>query len=284
MEKTEKSNASSYCNYNDTFISYDQNRQPNGLRELLHIFEETLVPFEEQVVLEGGFGTGAYINQIRHPMKEIYGVEGSEQGYEETKQKIGDAQNVHLQIGNILDLSFSDDFFDAYMVNQVVHHLDTELSYPNLTLFLEESMRVIKPGGVLTINTSSHEQLNPHSGVYWNYKYIEKAALAMQPRYIPVPELVSRLEELGFTDIKTTIPSGKLFQEQYYRDPKLVLDIDFQKSDSIYCFLSAEEIVETNALIRSSIEDGSVYQHMEQVAKRAEKMGEAVIVSARKPL
>jgi len=284
MEKTEKRNASSYCNYNDTFISYDQNRQPNGLEEILYIFDETRVPVEEQVVLEGGFGTGAYIDQVRHHVKEVHGVEGSEQGYEETKRKIGDAKNVHLEIGNILGLSFSDDFFDAYMVNQVLHHLDTESSYPNLTLFLKESRRVIKPGGVLTINTSSQEQLNSSSGVYWNYKYIEKAALAMQARYIPVPALLSRLGELGFTDIKATIPSGKLFQEQYYCDPRLALDTDFQKADSVYCFCSEEQIDKANALIRSSIDEGSIQQHMEQAAKQAEKIGEAVIVSARKPL
>ncbi|MCP4022138.1 MAG: class I SAM-dependent methyltransferase [Desulfobacteraceae bacterium] len=284
MNKPEKRNASSYCNYNDSFLSYDQNRQPNGLQEILHIFGQTRIPVEEQTVLEGGFGTGAYINHIRHSMKEVYGVEGSEQGYEETKQKVGDADNVHLQIGNILDLSFSDDFFDAYMVNQVLHHIDTDRSYPNLTLFLKESRRVIKPGGALTINTCSQEQLNPHSGVYWNYKYIEKAALTLQARYVPVPKLISRLEELGFTDIKTTMPSGKLFQEQYYHDPRLALDTDFQKADSIYCFCSEKQINEANTLIRSGIDDGSIYQHMEQAEKQAQKIGEAVIVSARKPL
>ncbi len=284
MNKPNKRNASSYCNYNDSFILYDQNRQPNGLREILNIFEQTPIPVEEQTVLEGGFGTGAYIDHIRHHMEEIYGVEGSEQGYEETKQKIGDAGNVHLQIGNILDLSFSEDFFDGYMVNQVLHHLDTEPSYPNLMLFLKESKRVIKPGGVLTINTSSQEQLNPHSGAYWNYKYIEKAALAIQARYIPVSELISRLEELEFTDIKTTIPSGKLFQEQYYRDPSVVLESDFQKADSIYCFYSEKQISEANTLIRSGINDGSVYKQMEYAATRAEKIGEATIISARKPL
>lgn len=284
MNKPIKKNASSYCNYNDSFMSYDQNRQPNGLQEILHIFEETRVPFEEQVVLEGGFGTGAYINHIRHHIKEIYGVEGSEQGYEETRQKINNAGNVHLQIGNILDLSFSDDFFNAYMVNQVLHHLDTKPSYPNLTLFLKESRRVIKPGGVLTINTSSQEQLNPNSGVFWNYKYIPKAAHALQARYIPVPKLLSRLGELGFTDIKTTIPSGKLFQEQYYRDPRLVLETAFPKADSIYCFCSEEQINQANTLIRSSIDDGSIHQHMAHAAKQSEKIGEAVIVSARKPL
>lgn len=182
MNRAEKQNASSYCDYNDSFISYDRNRQPNGLQEILQIFEQTGIPVEEQTILEGGFGTGAYLDHIRHHMKEIHGVEGSEQGYEETKQKIKNAGNVHLQIGNILDLCFSDDFFDGYMVNQVLHHLDTDPSYPNLDLFLKEGRRVLKPGGVLTINTSSREQLDPHTGAYWNYKYIEKAALAMQER------------------------------------------------------------------------------------------------------
>jgi ubiquinone/menaquinone biosynthesis C-methylase UbiE len=283
MKKTEKRNASSYCNYNEIFVSYDQNRQPNGLKEILNIFEENRIPVGDQVVLEGGFGTGAYINQIRHHIKEIYGVEGSEQGYEETRQKIGDAENVHLGIGNILGLSFSDDFFDAYMVNQVLHHLDTKPSYPNLTLFLTESIRVLKPGGVLTINTSSQEQLNPNSGVYWNYRYIEKAVVALQARYIPVPELLSRLEKSGFIDIKITIPSGKLFQEQYYRDPRLAMVPDFQKADSVYCLCTREQMNEANSLIRSGIDDGSVYQHMALAAKQAEQIGEAVIVSARKP-
>ena len=279
-----KRNASAYCNYNDAFTLYDQNRQPNGLQEVLHIFKQSRTPVEQQIVLEGGFGTGAYLDHIRHHVKAVYGVEGSEQGLGEAKQKVGDAENVHLQIGNILDLSFSDDFFDAYMINQVLHHLDTEKSYPNLTLFLKESKRVLKPGGELTINTCFQKQLDPHSGVYWNYKFLEKAVLALQARYIPVHELISRLEKLQFTDIKTTIPSGRIFQEPYYSDPCLVLDSDFQKADSIYCFFSEKEISEANTLIRSVIDDGSVYQQMERASKRAQSIGETVIISARKPL
>ena len=279
-----KRNASSYCNYNDAFTLYDQNRQPNGLQEILHIFRQSRTAVEEQTVLEGGFGTGAYLNHIRHHVKTVYGVEGSEQGFEATKQKIGDARNVRLRISNILDLSFSDDFFDAYMVNQVLHHLDTVPSYPNLARFLSESRRVLKPGGVLTINTCSQKQLDPNSGAYWNYKYLEKAVLALQARYIPVHSLISRLEKLAFTDIRTTIPSGRLFQEHYYRDPLLVLDPDFQKADSMYCFFSEKEIGEANTLIRTAIDDRSVYQHMEHALQRAKKIGEAIIISARKPL
>jgi|GEM_PF-6165799 len=66
--------------------------------------------------------------------------------------------------------------------------------------------------------------------------------------------------------------------------PQLALDTDFQKADSIYCFCSEKQINEANVLIRSSIDDVSVHQHMEHAAKQAEKIGETVIVSARNPL
>ncbi|MCP5111176.1 MAG: hypothetical protein GY953_10100, partial [bacterium] len=43
---------------NEAFENYDQVRQPNGLIDLLKIFKQNQTPLEEQVVLEGGFGTG----------------------------------------------------------------------------------------------------------------------------------------------------------------------------------------------------------------------------------
>ncbi|WDP88411.1 MAG: class I SAM-dependent methyltransferase [Desulfobacter sp.] len=281
--KTEKSNASSYCDYNDAFTGYDHNRQPNGLKEILALLGKNTIPVQEQTILEGGFGTGAYIDHIRHSVKRIFGVEGSEQGYEQTVKKTKGADNVRLQIGNILDLSFEPDLFDGYMVNQVLHHLDTEPAFPNLDTFIKEGYRVLKPGGILTINTSSQEQLDPLSGVYWNYKYIEQAARAMRERYVPVDDLISRLTTCGFTDIQTLIPSGKLFQGAYYDNPDLALTKEFQKADSVYCFLSEEEINAANTRLAADIADGTVYRHMAERAEKAATTGEAIIVSARKP-
>ena len=73
------------------------------------------------------------------------------------------------------------------------------------------------------------------------------------------------------------------FQEEYYSNPGLVLDPEFQKGDSVYCFLSENEINEANARVRSDMEDGSVHQQMDQASQRAKKIGESVIISARKP-
>jgi ubiquinone/menaquinone biosynthesis C-methylase UbiE len=282
MKDFTETGASSYCNYDEAFTSYDQVRQPNGLRELLQLFAQTKIPLEEQQVLEGGFGTGVYIEFIRHHVKAVYGVEGSDEGYRQAVRKMSDATNVHLRVGTILRLSFPDEFFHAYMVNQVVHHLDSDPTFPHLNVFLREGKRVLAPGGVLTINTSSHEQLDPYSGVYWHYAYIEKAARALKARVVPLKELVLRLEALRFTDIKMTIPSGHLFHTRYYEDPSIALEAAFRKGDSVYCFLSYEEIEESNVRIRSAIEDGSVYEEMRRAATRAAEIGEAIIVSARK--
>ncbi len=276
-------NTSSYCNYNDAFTSYDELRQANGLEELLRLFRKARLPVEKQKVIEGGFGTGAYINHIRHHVLEIYGVEGSDEGCRQALRKMVDAPNVHLQVGNILELDYSDDSFDAYMVNQVLHHIDTEPDFHNLDVFLEECRRVLRPGGVLTINTSSQEQLDPFFGVFWSYKYIDKAVEAMRARFIAVDELVRRMEDMDYIDIELTVPSGKMFQERYYSDPHFALEPIFQKGDSVYCFLSAEESEKANARISAAIDDMSVYDEVKRAAARAAEIGEIVIISACTP-
>ena len=282
LVRTVQKNSSTYCDYNDAFKNYDDFRQPHGLRELLQILKQSSVLVREQRVLEGGFGTGAYIDHIRHWVKEIYGVEGSDEGYRQAGRKTSDAKNVHLQLGDILQLSFPDEYFHAYMVNQVVHHLDTDQESPNLNGFLSEARRVLAPGGQLIINTCSQKQIDPVLGVYWHYKFITEAALTLRLRYVPIKELEARLEALGFTGIKQTIPSGQIFYKQYYENPLFVLEPEFRKGDSTYSFLSSKETKESNARIRAAIEDHSVGDEMKRAAKRAVDIGEAVIISARK--
>lgn len=273
-------NESLYCNYNDTFTVYDQLRQPNAVEEILQILKQNGIALDQQRILEGGFGTGAYIDAIRHHVNEIYGVEGSEEGYRQALKKMNGVPSVYLQLGNILDLPFTDDYFQGYMVNQVLHHLDTEPAFPNLDIFLNEARRVLQPGGILIINTNSQEQLEPHSGVYWNYRYIEEAALTLQKRYIPLERLVSRLENLGFANIEKSMPSRRIYHHRYYEDPLLALENNFKKSDSVYSFLSEQAIEESDAALRAAIADDSIYEEMKRSSLCAEQMGETVLISA----
>jgi ubiquinone/menaquinone biosynthesis C-methylase UbiE len=277
-----QNNQSTYCDYNEAFIGYDQFRQPHGLENILKILRQSKVPLDEQIVLEGGFGTGAYLDNIRRHVQMIYGVEGSDEGYQQTLQKVNNTPNVRLQNGNILHLSFPDNSFHAYMVNQVLHHLDYRNHFQSVNEFLTEAGRVLKPGGQLIINTCSQEQLDPHSGSYWHFKSIFPAAYSIQKHYIPIQELEIRLESLGFNEINCTISPEKIFYQRYYEDPSIALKPEFRKGDSIYSFLSEVELEESNRRLRKSIEDGSVYEVIKRATTRAAEIGEGVIVSARK--
>ena len=213
-----QNNHSTYCDYNDAFIGYDQIRQPHGLGNIL----------------------------------------------------------------KILQLSFPDKSFHAYMANQVLHHLDHRNHFQSINVFLSEASRVLKPGGQLIINTCSQEQLDPNSGSYWHYKYIYPAAYSIQKHYIPIQELEVRLESLGFIEIKRTIPQEKIFSQRYYEDPCIALEPEFRKGDSTYSFLSEVELEESNCRLREAIEEDSVCEFMIRATTRAAEIGEGVIVSARK--
>jgi ubiquinone/menaquinone biosynthesis C-methylase UbiE len=278
--KNKQNNKSSYCDYNEAFTSYDQLRHPHGAKELLGIFSQSSVPLEKQIVLEGGFGTGAYLDIFRHHVGKIYGIEGSDQGLHQAKLKTQDSKNVNLKIGDILDLPFEEQFFDAYMVNQVLHHLDSGNPFTHMNTFLDESQRVLKSQGRLTINTCSQEQLNPEQGVYWHYKYISSAAYQLQSHYIDIKELQKRLALRNFTDLKQTIPREKIFCREYYENPKIALNRDFKKGDSAYSFMSESETNDSDSLLKAAIENGSVYDEMKRASERAAEIGETLILSA----
>ena len=279
--KANLNNRSTYCNYNEAFTVYDRIRQPLGLQRILNIFRQSAVPLDEQIVLEGGFGTGAYLDQIRHHVKMIYGVEGSDEGYLQTQTKINHAANVNLQVGNILRLPFTDNFFHGYLVNQVLHHLNQKSNFQQLDVFLSEAKRVLRPGGHLVINTCSQAQLDPEQSPYWHYNYIPTAARAMQRQFIPIKQLETRLKSAGFEEVRRKIPSGKIFQQEYYENPKIALQPEFRQGDSTYSFLSAADIDASNHRLTEAIENGTVHQTMRRAAERAEELGEIIFISAR---
>lgn len=276
----EQNNRSAYCDYNEAFTAYDQIRHPHGAKELVDIFSQSPTPLQDKIVLEGGFGTGAYLDVLRHHVGTLYGIEGSDEGFHKAELKTQDSENIFLQSGDILDLPFPEQFFDGYMVNQVLHHLDSGDPFSHLNIFLDESERVLKSGGQITINTCSQEQLDPDQGAYWHYKYIPSAAYRLGSRYIPVEDLKERLESRKFADIEQTAPGEKIFCSAYYENPEIALRSDFKKGDSCYSLLTETEIEESDNRLRAAIDDGSVYDEMVRSSARAAEIGETLILSA----
>ena len=82
---------------------------------------------------------------------------------------------------------------------QVLHHIDTQCdsgveSYPNAVKAVEETFRVLKPGGLLMIDMHSEEQA---AKGYWFYSLVPKAAAKFKRKVIPEGLMFDALRDKG---------------------------------------------------------------------------------------
>lgn len=127
------------------------NDQATTLTELLH--GDTVYPPGSRV-LEAGCGVGAQtvILAANSPGAEITSVDVSAESLAEAERRVRAAgfADVTFQRADIFDLPFPDDHFDHVFVCFVLEHL------PDPTGALAGLMRVLRPGGTMTVIEGDH--------------------------------------------------------------------------------------------------------------------------------
>jgi SAM-dependent methyltransferase len=125
--------------------------QATTLTELLHA--DTLYP-AASLVLEAGCGVGAQavILAGNSPLAAFTAIDISEESLAEAQRRAQEAgfTNVTFQHADIFDLPFVSAHFDHVFVCFVLEHL------PNPAGALEALMRVLKPGGSITVIEGDH--------------------------------------------------------------------------------------------------------------------------------
>jgi SAM-dependent methyltransferase len=125
--------------------------QAATLTELLH--GDTLYP-PGSLVLEAGCGVGAQtvILAGNSPQAAFTSIDISEESLAEAQRRVQKASftNVAFQHADIFDLPFLSAHFDHVFVCFVLEHL------PNPAGALEALMRVLKPGGSITVIEGDH--------------------------------------------------------------------------------------------------------------------------------
>ena len=97
--------------------------------------------------LDIGCGGGRYSFELAKAGFEVYGVDFVDTAIETAKERadeLGLSDNTHFQQGNVLDLSFDEDFFDVANDDGCFHHIGKE-DWP---LYIENLKRVLRPGGI----------------------------------------------------------------------------------------------------------------------------------------
>jgi len=100
--------------------------------------------FQGKACLDAGCGGGRYtVAMGRLGAREAVGVDVSEAGIADARQRATGEANVRFQVASVLDLPLEDDSFDFVCSSGVLHHTT------DLDKGLDEITRVLRPGGKL---------------------------------------------------------------------------------------------------------------------------------------
>jgi len=114
-------------------------------------------------ILEPGAGNGEFTLRLAKSGADIVGLEISPRQVEIAKSRLASFANVTIEVGDVTQLPFPDESFDAVVGNAVLHHFDLNTTLPEL-------YRVLKPGGHFFFTEPN--MLNPQIAIEKNVKFI----------------------------------------------------------------------------------------------------------------
>lgn len=96
-----------------------------------------------KVALDYCCGLGQVSLRLAKAGAEVYGIDISDESVSTSEQRLKDAgfaEKSHFQVMDAENMLFADNMFDVIVCSGVLHHLDLQYAYPELS-------RVLKPGG-----------------------------------------------------------------------------------------------------------------------------------------
>lgn len=235
---------SSYENYSKTSASYDTTRPPQGLDVIRAVLSTNAVPLEAQMLLDAGCGTGQYTAALINDVAQITAVDLNEAMLGAAKEKLhGEAGSGRLVFhqASLETLPIDAQSVDAIMVNQVLHHVadNPEQHWPGHQRVFAEFARVLKPKGMIVINSCSHAQLR--SG-FWFYQLIPDAVERICRRTCDPTVIAELLQAVGFSQTRHAVDPQIVMQDASYFSAQGVFDPNWRSGDSIWALATLDEL------------------------------------------
>jgi ubiquinone/menaquinone biosynthesis C-methylase UbiE len=273
-----------YCPYDTTSKTYNQTRAPLGLNVFLGSACMSSWPLNEQKLVDIGCGTGTFLNAVKSKVGHVTGMDYSEGMLQQAKSLLGDSAT--LLLGSADSLPFENEQFHCAAFNQVIHHFPKEDDFGFVARALEESFRVLKPGGVLWINTSTPEQ---QRDAFWWLALFPKASQMICSRFPPISVLKRHLKSAGFevdADSVAVPLERSLMAENKYLEKGVhsAFEATYRAGDSSWSMAeNSGELEEGLSKLRSMIDKGTAGDWLEEREELRLSMGQATFITARKP-
>ena len=238
--------------------------------------------------LDAGCGTGNYGKAfLDYGIGKLSAIDGSEGMLARAKDKLAlyNASNRVVEVKQHLlpSLPFDDNNFDAVSFIQVVHHLDKPKSgFCNIKVALSEAFRVLKPGGVLLINTLTQKQAEH---CMWYFALVPKAASTYKYLFVPEDELLNYLLEIGFSKLSSFVSYHEpVLSEKMYTKLDGPLDAEWRQMDSIWKHAEEEgELQSAIELVMKLKSEGKLEEFYEKAEQKTRQFGSYITIFAQKP-
>ncbi len=148
-----------------------------------------LKPVPQGHYLEIGCGTGNYIQALTRKQLDFTGIDPSETMLEAARNNNPAVTFINATAEAI---PFPDNHFDGILCVLTLHH------WQDATKGLHEALRVLKPGGRITIFSFTPEQMDG----YWLRHYFPRMIERCKPLIPSLPGMVQLLENSGYNNVQ----------------------------------------------------------------------------------
>ena len=209
---------SSYEDYGKASGSYDDTRIAVGTEILLGAFAGGRVPLSQVELLDAGCGTGTYAAAVAPKVGSVTLLDASEDMLAVARQKLGIRGTIRVPRRPAAGPSVR---------RLVVRRGDDQSGAaprrrrggreagPSTRQVFSEYARVLRPGGVLVVNTCSQRQLTQG---YWYYSLIPEAAEQLRRRYAPLAVIEQIAAAEGLIVTGRFVPVDVAIQGSAYLD------------------------------------------------------------------
>lgn len=262
--------------------NYDRTRPPVGIDAILGALSGATTPLADMCVLDAGCGTGNFSQALSRHVETVVGMDISPGMIARARQKVpanSGGSGVRLVIGPITHLPFRPSVFDGILANQVLHHLHDRPSagFPVHRSVVHEFARVLKPGGVIVIGTSSQEQCL-HG--FWFYYLLTEAAERLRQKFAPLPLLADMLNGAGFRVLGQVAPKNVLLQGDAYFDTCGPLRKAWRDGDSAWALATPREIDRSLTTIKRLDEQGALNDQFKKWDTPRQRIGQVTYLIA----
>ena len=259
---------SKYATYDQIGIEYNRTRKADpylAKRMLAHLGQRTGAHY-----LDLGCGTGNYTIALHRQGLAFTGVDPSEEMLSKARARCG---SINWLNGTAEAIPLPDASMDGMLATLTLHH------WSSLEQGFAEVARVLKPGSRIAIFTTTPQQ----TIAYWLMHYFPNM---MQDSIKVLPQLDAIQSAMEASGIVLT-ETEKYFVQDDLQDlflysgkfnPELYFDPQVRSGISSFSALSnAEEVEQGLAKLRSDIDNGHVYDVMEEYENT---LGDYLFVSA----